>query len=118
MEQLRVERAATKAAKREAKRATREARGRSSKKSSAAVALLETAVAAATYDVLRGDFDKEKLLQFFRCRPGQVATRLATVIRVGTKLLRLWRRETNSRPSSAPARRRLGRRSPDSARFS
>ena len=99
MEQLRVERAATKAAKREAKRAAREARGRSSKKSSRGRrSPRDSRRRRDPYDVLRGDFDKEKLLRFFRRRPGQVATRLATVIRVGTKLLRLWRREDKLPP--------------------
>mgnify|MGYP006131992241 FL=1 len=45
------------------------------------------------YDSLRGQFSKEKLRRFFNRRPGEVARRLATVLRVGVELLRLWRRE-------------------------
>ena len=47
------------------------------------------------YDSLRGAFSKEKLRAFFKRRPGQVARRLATVMRVGVTLLRLWRSEEN-----------------------
>jgi hypothetical protein len=35
------------------------------------------------YEVLRGAFDKEKLRAFFKRRPGQIAARLAAVLRVG-----------------------------------
>ena len=45
------------------------------------------------YDTLRGGFDKKKLRAFFNRRPGSVATRLAAVIRVGARVVRLWRRE-------------------------
>jgi hypothetical protein len=45
------------------------------------------------YDALRGEFDKAKLRAFFKSRPGQIAARLAVVLRVGTRLVRLWRRE-------------------------
>ena len=51
------------------------------------------------YDALRGGFDKKKLRAFFNRRPGSVATRLAAVIRVGARLVRLWRREEKLEPS-------------------
>jgi hypothetical protein len=50
------------------------------------------------YEALRGDFDKEKLRRFFRRRPGQIAARLAAVLRVGNRLIRLWRREESLPP--------------------
>lgn len=43
------------------------------------------------YDDLRGEFDKPKLLRFFRRRPLQVAGRLATIIRVGRRVIRQWK---------------------------
>ena len=51
------------------------------------------------YDALRGGFDKKKLRAFFNRRPGSVATRLAAVIRVGARVVRLWRREEKLEPS-------------------
>ena len=47
----------------------------------------------AAFEVLRGRFDKEKLRAFFKSRPGQIATRLAAVLRVGLRVFRLWRKE-------------------------
>ena len=52
------------------------------------------------YDALRGGFDKKKLRAFFNRRPGSVATRLAAVIRVGARVVRLWRREEKLVPST------------------
>ncbi len=45
------------------------------------------------YDALRGEFDKPKLLRFFRRRPLQVAGRLAKVVRVGRRLIKSWKRQ-------------------------
>ena len=47
---------------------------------------------------LRGEFDKAKLESFFKRRPGQVAARLAAVLRVAARLIRLWRREDSLPP--------------------
>ena len=52
------------------------------------------------YDAFRGGFDKKKLRAFFNRRPGSVATRLAAVIRVGARVVRLWRREEKLEPSA------------------
>lgn len=51
------------------------------------------------YDSLRGDFDKPKLLRFFRRRPLQVAGRLATVIRVGRRLIKSWKKQDGLDPA-------------------
>ena len=51
------------------------------------------------YEALRGGFDKKKLRAFFNRRPGSVATRLASVIRVGARVVRLWRKEEKLEPS-------------------
>ena len=50
------------------------------------------------YDALRGEFDKPKLLRFFRRRPLQVAGRLATIIRVGRRVIKSWKKQEDWAP--------------------
>ena len=50
------------------------------------------------YDALRGEFDKPKLLRFFRRRPLQVAGRLATIIRVGRRVIKNWKKQEDWAP--------------------
>ena len=52
------------------------------------------------YDSLRGKFNKPLLLRFFRRRPLQVAARLATIIRVGRRVIRSWKRQEDWEPET------------------
>jgi predicted unusual protein kinase regulating ubiquinone biosynthesis (AarF/ABC1/UbiB family) len=56
---------------------------------------------------LRGEFDKTKLENFFKRRPGQVAARLAAVLRVAARMIRLWKKEDSLPPEERTRSDRL-----------
>ena len=56
---------------------------------------------------LRGEFDKTKLENFFKHRPGQVAARLAAVLRVAARMIRLWKKEDSLPPEERTRSDRL-----------